>query len=54
MNKINMVIKSRRVRWATHVARIEENRNAYEVLAGHSEGKKHVGDTDVHGSDVAN
>jgi hypothetical protein len=34
------MIKSRRMRRATHVARIEEKRNAYRVLIGQSEGKR--------------
>jgi hypothetical protein len=35
------VIKSRRMRWARHVARIGEMRNAYKVLVSKSEGKNH-------------
>jgi hypothetical protein len=35
--------KSRRVRWARHVARVEENRNAYRVLVGKAEGKRPLG-----------
>jgi hypothetical protein len=34
------IIKSRRVRWAGHVARIGENRNAYRLLVGKPEGKR--------------
>jgi hypothetical protein len=34
------VIKSRRMRWAKHVARMEEMRNACSILVGKSEGKK--------------
>jgi hypothetical protein len=33
------MIKSRRMRWAWHVARIGEKRNAYRILVGKSEGK---------------
>ncbi|KAJ4448500.1 hypothetical protein ANN_10516 [Periplaneta americana] len=33
-------IKSRRLRWAGHVARMGESRNAYRVLIGRPEGKK--------------
>jgi hypothetical protein len=33
------VIKSRRLRWAGHVARMGENRNAYRILVGKPEGK---------------
>jgi hypothetical protein len=34
------MIKSRRVRWAGHVARMEEKRNAYKLLLGKPEGKR--------------
>jgi hypothetical protein len=33
-------IKSRRMRWAGHVARIGEGRNLYRVLVGKSAGKR--------------
>jgi hypothetical protein len=33
-------IKSRRMRWAGHVARMGEGRNVYRVLMGKPEGKK--------------
>ncbi|KAJ4446920.1 hypothetical protein ANN_13621 [Periplaneta americana] len=33
-------IKSRRLRWAGHVARMDEFRNAYRVLVGRTEGKR--------------
>jgi hypothetical protein len=33
-------IKSRRMRWAGHVARIGEGRNVYRVLMGKPEGKR--------------
>ncbi|KAJ4427974.1 hypothetical protein ANN_23987 [Periplaneta americana] len=36
-------IKSRRLRWAGHVARMGESRNAYRVLIGRPEGKKPLG-----------
>ena len=36
---IVLVIKSRRMRWAGHVARIGESRGVYMVLVGKSEGK---------------
>jgi hypothetical protein len=35
----NRMIKSRRMRWAGHVARIGETRNAYRILVGKPEGK---------------
>ena len=37
------VIKSRRIRWAGHVARIGEKRGVYRVLVGKSEGKRPLG-----------
>jgi hypothetical protein len=33
-------IKGRRMRWAGHVARMGEMRNAYKILVGKSEGKR--------------
>ncbi|KAJ4435786.1 hypothetical protein ANN_18405 [Periplaneta americana] len=36
-------IKSRRLRWAGHVARMGESRNAYRVLVGRLEGKRPLG-----------
>ena len=37
------VIKSRRMRWARHVARMGEERRAYRVLVGKTEGKRPLG-----------
>jgi hypothetical protein len=37
------MIKSRRMRWAWHVARMGENRNAYSILVGKPEGKRPLG-----------
>jgi hypothetical protein len=34
------MIKSRRMRWAGHVTRIAEKRNAYRILVGEPEGKR--------------
>jgi hypothetical protein len=34
------IIKSRRVRWARHVARMGEKRNAYRLLVGKPEGNR--------------
>jgi hypothetical protein len=34
------VIKSRRMRWAGHVAHMGEIRNAYNILVGKPEGKR--------------
>jgi hypothetical protein len=33
-------IKSRRMKWAVHVARMGEGRNVYRVLVGKPEGEK--------------
>jgi hypothetical protein len=37
------IIKSRRMRWASHVARIGEKRNAYRLLVGKLEGERLLG-----------
>jgi hypothetical protein len=37
------MIKSRRVRWAGHVARTGKKRNAYRILVGNPEGKRPLG-----------
>ena len=37
------VIKSRRMRWAGHMARMSEERGAYRVLVGKPEGKRPLG-----------
>jgi len=37
------VIKSRRMRWAGHVARMGEERGAYRVLVGKPEGRRPLG-----------
>jgi hypothetical protein len=42
-------IKSRRMRWAGHVARMGEGRNVYRVLVGKPEGKNHLKDQGVDG-----
>jgi hypothetical protein len=39
------VIKSRRMRWARHVARMGEGRGAYRVLVGRHEGRRPLGIT---------
>ena len=36
-------LKSIRLRWAGHVARMEQSRNAYRVLVGRPEGKRPLG-----------
>jgi hypothetical protein len=37
------VIKSRRMRWAGHVARMGEKRGAYRILVGRPEGRRPLG-----------
>jgi hypothetical protein len=40
---INRIIKSRRVRWAAHVAQMGEKTNVYRLLVGKPEGKRPLG-----------
>jgi hypothetical protein len=35
------IIKSRRMRWAGHVSRMGEKKNAYRLFVGKPEGKSH-------------
>jgi hypothetical protein len=42
-------IKSRRVKWVRHVARMGEDRNVYKVLMRKPEGKNHLEDQGVDG-----
>ena len=42
-SNIVRVIKSRRMRWAGHVARMDEERGVCRVLVGKSEGKNPLG-----------
>jgi hypothetical protein len=42
-------IKSRRLRWAGHVARMGEGRGVYRVLVRKPEGKSSWGDQDIDG-----
>jgi hypothetical protein len=37
---VTRMIKSRRMRWTGHVARMGETRNAYRILVGKPEGKR--------------
>ena len=37
------MIKSRRLRWAGHVARLEEGRSAFKILTGKPSGKRPFG-----------
>ena len=43
------VVKSRRMRWAGHVARMGEDKVVHRVLVGKPEGRGHWGDQDVDG-----
>jgi hypothetical protein len=36
-------MKSRRIRWAGHVARVEEKRSACRIVVGNPEGKRPLG-----------
>jgi len=40
---IVLMIKSRRMRWAGHVARMGERRGVYRALVGKPEGKRPLG-----------
>jgi hypothetical protein len=44
--------KSRRMRWAGHVARMGEKRNAYRIFVGKLEGKRLLGRPDVGGCTI--
>jgi hypothetical protein len=41
--KGNVIIKSKRMRWTGHVARMGEKSNAYRILVGKPEGKRPLG-----------
>jgi hypothetical protein len=43
LKKLDTEIKSRRMRWAGHVARMGEKRNAYRILVGEPEEKWPLG-----------
>jgi hypothetical protein len=40
---ILIIMKARRMRWAGHVARMGEKRNAYRLLVGKPEGRRPLG-----------
>jgi hypothetical protein len=48
-SNIIRVIKSRRMRWARHVARMGAMRNAYRIFIGEPEGKIQLGRLGVDG-----
>jgi hypothetical protein len=43
LTSIVRVVKSRRMRWAGHVARVEEDRGVHRVLVRKPEGKRTLG-----------
>jgi hypothetical protein len=43
------VVKSRRMKWGGHVARMGEGRGVHGVLVGKPEGKRPLGDPDIDG-----
>jgi hypothetical protein len=43
------VIKSRRMRWAGHIAHMGERRGVYQVLVAKFEGKRPFGDPGIDG-----
>jgi hypothetical protein len=43
------VLKSRRMRWAGHVARVRDRRGAYRVLVERPEGRNHLEELGVEG-----
>ena len=43
------VIKSRRLRWAGHIARMEEGKSAFKILTGKPTGKRTLGGLGVDG-----
>jgi hypothetical protein len=43
LSNIVRVVKSRRMRWAGHVARMEQGRGVCRVLVGKPEGKRPLG-----------
>jgi hypothetical protein len=44
------LIKSREMRWGSHVTRMRKRRALYRVLVGKPEGESHLGDQDVDGN----
>jgi hypothetical protein len=43
------VIKSRRMRWAEHIARMGEKKNAYNILIGKPKGRVYLDELGVDG-----
>ena len=40
---LNIVIKSRRLKWTGHVVRMEEDRSSFKILTGTPTGKRPIG-----------
>ena len=53
-SSIVLVIKSRRMRWAGHTARMGERRVVYRVLVGKPEGKRQLGRPRRRWEDICN
>ena len=47
-SNIVWIIKTRRLKWAEHIAR-KEDRNAFKILTGKLTGKRPIGNLDVDG-----
>jgi hypothetical protein len=43
------VIKTRRIRWARHIARMRQVRNVFKILFGKSEGRRPLGRPGIDG-----
>jgi hypothetical protein len=46
---IVLMVKSRRMRWASHVALKKERMTAYRLLVGKPRGRSYYGDQDIDG-----
>jgi hypothetical protein len=46
------VIESRTLRWAGHVARMEEGRNAFKIVTGNLTGKRPLGRLGIDGRTI--
>ena len=51
-DNIVRVIKSRRLRWAGHVARMEEGKSAFKILTGKPTEKRRLGGLGVDGRTI--
>ena len=46
------IIKSRKLRWESHVPRMEEGRSAFKILTGKLAGKRPLGSLGVDGKTI--